>query len=119
MMKVQVVGHILATGRSVTKKKICARLCVCETARQAQTEFRDGDILVIDQTTNDMLPLLKRAGGIITQQDGMNSHAAIVGLSLDIPVIIGAQNATHVLRTGAVVTLDAERGVVLSSNAAQ
>ena len=66
-----------------------------------------------------MLPLLKRAGGIITQQDGMNSHAAIVGLSLDIPVIIGAKNAINVLRTGAVVTLDAERGVVLSSSAAQ
>ncbi len=65
-----------------------------------------------------MLPLLKRAGGIITQQDGMNSHGAIVGLSLDIPVIIGAKNATNVLRTGAVVTLDAERGVVLSSSAA-
>ena len=72
---------------------------------------------MVDQTTNDMLPLLKRAGGIIAQQDGMNSHAAIVGLSLDIPVIIGAQNATNVLRTGAVVTLDAERGVVLSSSA--
>ena len=57
----------------------------------AQAEFRDGDILVIDHTTNDMLPLLKRAGGIITQQDGMNSHGAIVGLSLDIPVIIGAK----------------------------
>jgi len=65
-----------------------------------------------------MLPLLKRAGGIITQQDGMNSHGAIVGLSLDIPVIIGAKNATNVLRTGAVVTLDAERGGVLSSSAA-
>lgn len=48
----------------------------------------------------------------------MNSHGAIVGLSLDIPVIIGAKNATNVLRTGAVVTLDAERGVVLSSSAA-
>jgi len=118
MMKVHVVGHILATGRGVTKKKTCARLCVCESARQAQAEFRDGDILVIDHTTNDMLPLLKRAGGIITQQDGMNSHGAIVGLSLDIPVIIGAKNATNVLRTGAVVTLDAERGVVLSSSAA-
>ena len=118
MMKVHVVGHILATGRGVTKKKTCARLCVCESARQAQAEFRGGDILVIDHTTNDMLPLLKRAGGIITQQDGMNSHGAIVGLSLDIPVIIGAKNATNVLRTGAVVTLDAERGVVLSSSAA-
>ncbi len=116
MMKVHVVGHILVTGRGVTKNKACARLCVCASAQQAQSEFRDGDILVVDQTTNDMLPLLKRAGGIIAQQDGMNSHAAIVGLSLDIPVIIGAQNATNVLRTGAVVTLDAERGVVLSSS---
>ena len=60
------------------------------------------------------LPLLRRAGGIITEQNGMNSHGAIVGLSLDLPVLVGAAGAVSLLHTGAVVTLDGERGVVLA-----
>ena len=67
------------------------------------------------KTNNDMLPLLRRASGIITEEDGANSHAAVVVLALDIPVITGAANATDVLKTGAVVTLDAIRGVVSNS----
>ena len=114
MMKVHVVGHVLVTGRGVTKKKVCARLCVCADLAQAQKEFRDGDILVAEQTSNEMLPLLRRAGGIITEQNGMNSHGAIVGLSLDLPVLVGAAGAVSLLHTGAVVTLDGERGVVLA-----
>lgn len=67
------------------------------------------------QTTNEMLPLLRRAAGIITEEDGVNSHAAIVGLAIDIPVITGATNATDILKTGSVVSLDAGRGIVSSN----
>ena len=114
MMKVHVVGHVLASGRGVTKKKACARLCVCHSLEQANAEFHDGDILVASHTTNEMLPLLRRASGIITEQKGMNSHAAIVGLSLDLPVIVGAAGVVNLLRSGAVVTMDADRGIVLA-----
>ena len=55
---------------------------------------------------------LKQASGIIVEQDGINSHAAIVGLSLDIPIILGANNATHILKSGAIVVLDGEKGTV-------
>ncbi len=44
----------------------------------------------------------------------MNSHAAIVGLALDKPVIVGAENATQILKSGTTVTLDAARGIVFS-----
>ena len=50
--------------------------------------------------------------GIITEQDGANSHAAIVGLALNKPVLVGAKGATEILRSGTNVTLDAERGIV-------
>ena len=49
---------------------------------------------------------------IIAEEAGMNSHAAVVGLSLDIPVILGAANATKILKSGAVVTVDGETGIV-------
>ena len=82
---------------------------------EANEKFMEGDILVIPKTNNSMLPLLRRAAGIITEEDGVNSHAAVVGLALDIPVITGAVSATEILKTGAVVTLDAVRGVVSNS----
>ena len=88
---------------------------MCSTAEEARRLFKDGDILVVPRSTNELLPFLKKASGIVTEEDGVNSHAAIVGLSLDIPVIVGAASATRILKSGAVVTIDATRGVVCSN----
>ena len=114
LMKVQMVGHILVEGNGITDKVVSGKLCVCRTEAEAFANFQPGDILVVSQTSNTMLPLLKKAAGIITEQEGMNSHAAIVGLSLDIPVLLSADNALKILKSGACVTLDASRGIVSS-----
>ena len=63
-------------------------------------------------TNNDFLPLMKRASAIITEEGGIGSHAAIVGLALEKPVVVGAANATRILKSGSVVTIDADRGIV-------
>ena len=76
--------------------------------------FRPGDILVIPETNNELMPILKQASGIITEVSGLNSHPAIVGLSLDIPVLLNAQNAIKILKSGTFVSLDANRGIVSS-----
>lgn len=116
LMKVQMVGHVLVSGKGVgTGASVCANLCVCQTEEEALARFKDGDILVIPQTSNALLPILKKASGIITEQPGLNSHAAIVGLSLDIPVIVDAENATKILKSGTVVSMDAMRGIVSCS----
>ncbi len=112
MMKVDVVGHILLRGRGITKSSSCAALCVCKDEAQAFETFRPGDILVIPKTTNNLMPLLREAGGIVTEQDGTNSHAAIVGMAMDIPVIVGAECATDLLTGGALVAMDAEKGTI-------
>ncbi len=54
--------------------------------------FRPGDIVVVSATNNDMMPQLKDAAVIITEQGDRYSHAAIVGIALDIPVITEAKN---------------------------
>ena len=112
LMKVHVVGHILVTGRGVTEQTCCGSLCVCRNGEEALRTFQDGDILVIDQTNNTLLPLVRKASGLILEDSNPNGHGAIAGMSLNIPVIIGAENATRILKSGAVVTLDAERGMV-------
>ena len=112
MMKVHVVGHVLLTGTGVTEKSVSARLCVCKHLEDIPKRFRDGDILVVPETDNTIVEYLRRASGIITEQEGLNTHAAISGLAMDKPVITGAEHATRILKGGAVVTLDAKTGRV-------
>ena len=116
LMKVHVVGHILVTGTGVTRENCCGRLCVCRDTDEAMRTFKDGDILVVSQTCNAMLPLVRKASGLILEDDNPNGHGAIAGMSLNLPVIIGAAGATKILKSGAVVTLDADRGVVAATS---
>ena len=112
LLKVQLVGDVLVSGDGVNKGVACGNLCVCRDVEQAQAEFKEGDILVLPATDNTALSLMKASSGIITELGGMNSHAAIVGLALDKPVIVGAEHATQLLKSGTTVTLDASRGIV-------
>ena len=112
MMKVHIVGDILITGRGLNTLSVCSPLCVCDSEEAAKNAFKPGDILVISKTSNNLLDMLKDCAGIITEQDGEGSHAAIVGLALNKPVIVGAKGATEILRSGTIVTMDASRGIV-------
>lgn len=117
LLKVQLVGDVLASGMGVAKGSVgsvCGNLCVCKNEKEAIARFKDGDILVIPETSNDILSILKSASAIITERGGMNSHAAIVGLTLDKPVIVATQNATQLLKSGTTVTVDAVRGIVFN-----
>lgn len=114
MLKVHLVGDVLVSGNGISNTSVCGNLCVCENEEEALRNFKTGDILVIPQTSNNILPLIRDAAGIITEADGLNSHAAIVGLALDKPVLLGAENATKLLKDGTTVTLDTKRGIVFS-----
>ena len=71
-----------------------------------------GDILVTTMTRPEFVPLMRIAGGVITDEGGVTSHAAIVSREFGIPCIVGTQNATKILKTGDVVELDAIKGEV-------
>ncbi len=114
ILKVHIVGNILMKGTGVTKNTAIGTLCVCKNEEEALKNFNGGEILVIPETTNNLMGILRRAKGIITEKGGITSHAAIVGLSLDFPVICGAEHATQILRSGITVTMDASTGIVYS-----
>ena len=116
MIKVHVAGRILISGKGVNNLKASGNVCVCQGLDDLEQNFRPGDIVVVSQTTNEMMPKLKDAGGIITETGDRYSHAAIVGMALDIPVITSARNATRILKSGAFITVDAEQGTVYSGN---
>lgn len=71
-----------------------------------------GDILVAPQTNPDYVPAMKKAAAIVTEKGGRTSHAAIVSRELGIPAVVGAQNATSILKTGMVVTVNGAKGEV-------
>ncbi|MDK2875334.1 MAG: pyruvate, water dikinase, partial [Methanothermobacter sp.] len=75
-------------------------------------KIQTGDILVTVMTTPDMVPAMKRASGIITDEGGVTCHAAIVSRELGIPCVVGTGNATEVLRENQVVSIDGNRGLV-------
>ena len=116
LLKVHLVGNILVQGIGATRYTACGNLCVARSEEEAERNFRSGDILVIAQTSNRLLPLLKEAAGIVTEAGGLNSHAAIVGMTLEKPVLVSATGATRILKSGTTVTLDGERGVVMYGN---
>lgn len=76
-------------------------------------QINDGDIIVTEMTAPDMVPAMQRSTGIITDNGGMTSHAAIVSRELGVPAIVGCGDATEALSDGQRVTLDGEKGTVV------
>ena len=72
----------------------------------------EGDIIVTEMTTPDMVPAMKRAAGIITDEGGMTSHASIVSRELGVPAVVGCGDATRTLEDGQLVTLDGDKGTI-------
>ena len=114
LIKVQVAGHILVEGQRIGTQKISANLCVCHSDEDLKN-FKVGDIIVAKDTSNAMMPQMREASGLIVEASGENCHAAIAGLSLDIPVLIGAKHALDVLKSSAYVELDCENGLVTAN----
>lgn len=112
MMKVHVVGHSLLRATPVVPGKVTAPLYVLHDPIRASEEFRTGSILVCDKVTRQILPLVRKASGLILEDPDTDSPGVVAGISLDIPVLIGASHATAILKSGAVVTLDASDGTV-------
>ncbi|MDD1776080.1 MAG: phosphoenolpyruvate synthase [Candidatus Methanomethylicus sp.] len=75
-------------------------------------EFQAGEILITEMTSPDWAPAMRKAKAIVTNSGGKTCHAAIVSRELGIPCVVGAGNATTVIKTGQVITVDATHGLV-------
>ena len=114
IMKVHLVGRILVTGKGMTKLHKTANVCVATDAQMLAKTFEEGDILVTNEVTMDMIPILKKASGIVSEEKGESSNAVILAMALDIPVIIEAAGATKILKSGTTITIDGGHGLVYS-----
>lgn len=82
------------------------------TPEDASKLMEKGDILVTDMTNPDYVPYMRMAGAIVTDKGGVTCHAAIVSRELGIPCVVGAENATKVMKNGNEYTVDARSGVI-------
>ncbi|OQP06550.1 pyruvate kinase [Geobacillus sp. 46C-IIa] len=117
LMKVHVISDLLAKGQGIGRKSAFGKAVVAKTAEEARQKMVDGGILVTISTDADMMPAIEKAAAIITEEGGLTSHAAVVGLSLGIPVVVGVTNATSLFKDGQEITVDGGFGAVYRGHA--
>jgi pyruvate,water dikinase len=113
----QTVGEVLARGLGASPGIASGPVRVLRTPAEG-ARLQPGQVLVAPMTNPDWVPVLRRAAGLVTDGGGMTCHAAIVSRELGVPCIVGARNATEVLRDGTLVTIDGARGTVVAGAAA-
>lgn len=107
--KLKEKGNVLVTGNSVGKKIGTGHVHVIRDVKNI-SEFTAGEVLVTDMTDPDWEPIMKKAAAIVTNRGGRTCHAAIISRELGIPCVVGTENATELLSTGAEVTVDCSQG---------
>ncbi|SDZ21580.1 pyruvate kinase [Proteiniborus ethanoligenes] len=112
LIKVHIVGEILIKGTGIGNTSAKGKICIVNNINDLESKFKAGDILVAVDTDRDMVAYMEKAAAIITEHGGLTSHAAIVGLNIGKPVIVGAADATTILKDGELVTIDSIRGLV-------
>ncbi len=112
-LKVVNIGRLLAEGISTGKGTVAGEiLVIASDEAMALAEARSNYILVASKTDNQLVEVMKKAIAIVVEDDNPSSHAIIVGLALDIPVLYACENATALLQTGSIVTIDLEQGTI-------
>ena len=112
MIRIAQVGGSLVNAIGVGSQIASGPLCVCRTLEEIPEKFHPGDVLVVPYTNNEVLPWLRQAAAIVSEEASADCHTATVGLLLNKPVIVAASDATRRLKDGTFVSVDCARGIV-------
>jgi phosphohistidine swiveling domain-containing protein len=103
----QLAGVPVSPGRARGRAVLAVR-----NDESLRRRFREGDVLVSVETDPDLVPIMRKASAIVTDQGGITSHAAIIARELGVPCITGVAGATTTIREGDLLIVDAWRGTV-------
>ncbi len=117
LIKIHQIGEMIAKGQGIGTQSATGKVAVARTPEEALRKVTEGTVLVVSSTDKEYMPAFERAAAVITEAGGITSHAAIVGLSLGIPVIVGVENALDKLEDGMEVSVYAEVGIIYSGRA--
>ncbi|MBQ2654417.1 MAG: phosphoenolpyruvate synthase [Methanobrevibacter sp.] len=105
------VGDVLVRGLGASPGMASGKVKIVLDIDELD-KIKDGDIMVTTMTTPDMVPAMRRASGIVTDEGGVTCHASIISRELGIPCVVGTGNATSTLIENSGVTLDGKKGLV-------
>ncbi len=112
LIKVHTVARELLRGTGIGDESVTGRACLGNTAEELEGKFTPGDIIVARYTDADLVRFISEAAAVIVEEGGLTSHAAIAGISLNKPVIVGAADATKIIEDDQLITIDARTGLV-------
>ncbi|EGO8565879.1 pyruvate kinase [Enterococcus faecalis] len=112
LMKIQMIGSKLVQGQGVGEEAIIAKAVVAGTVEEAVAKATEGAILVTKTTDKEYMPAIEKASALVVEEGGLTSHAAVVAIAQNIPVIVGAADATSLINNDEVITVDPRRGIV-------
>ncbi|EGQ5991573.1 pyruvate kinase [Enterococcus faecalis] len=112
LMKIQMIGSKLVQGQGVGEEAIIAKAVVAGTAEEAVAKATEGAILVTKTTDKEYMPAIEKASALVVEEGGLTSHAAVVAIAQNIPVIVGTADATSLINNDEVITVDPRRGIV-------
>ncbi|WP_318766074.1 pyruvate kinase [Lactiplantibacillus carotarum] len=112
IMKIQLIGSKLADGQGVGDETVIGKAVIATSAQEAIDKAVEGGVLVTKTTDKDYLPAIEKSSALVVENGGLTSHAAVVGISMGIPVIVGVKDATTVIADGQLITVDSRRGII-------
>jgi pyruvate kinase len=114
LIKIHQIGEMIAKGTGIGTQSTTGKVVVAKNAQEAIRKMVQGAILVTNSTDIEYMPALQKASGLITEAGGITSHAAVVALSLGIPLIVGVEGATSLIHDGVEVSIYPEVGIIYS-----
>ncbi|GGI40333.1 pyruvate kinase [Mammaliicoccus stepanovicii] len=106
LMKIHLVGDELAKGQGIGHNSAVGKAVVANNAEDLKGKDLSESIVITQSTDADMVPYLQNAKGIVTEEGGLTSHAAVVGLNLGVATLVGVENARQKIVDGTLITLD-------------
>lgn len=117
MMKLHLVGDEIAKGQGVGRGSTTGKTVISKTASDLEEKDLSESIIVTNSVDESYVPYVEKAAGLITEENGITSPSAIVGLEQGIPTIIGVENATKELKNDLLITVDANQGRIFEGYA--
>lgn len=117
LLKVHTISDVVGRGQGMGQQVVTGRVFLGDGKQSLASQVQKGDILVVSATDADMVPAIEKVSAVITEEGGLTSHAAVVCLSMGVPVIVGVEKATTLLEQGQVVTIDGSSGLIYKGRA--
>ena len=117
MMKIHLVGDEIAKGQGVGRGSVVGTAVVADSASDLEDVDLSDKIIVTNSVDETLVPYVDQAIGLITEENGITSPSAIVGLEKGIPTVVGVENATKEIKDDMLVTVDAANGKVFEGYA--